>query len=130
RAKLTKLDEWNDRRRAVAAGYLAGLRDVPGLTLPFVPEWAEPVWHLFVVRHAQRESLQQRLTKAGVGTLIHYPVPSHLSGAYVDAGWQKGAFPIAEELADTVLSVPMGPHLPKEQADYVVGELCGAVKLL
>lgn len=130
RAKLKKLDEWNDRRRAVAAVYLAGLRGGSGLTLPFVPEWAEPVWHLFVVRHAQRDSLQQRLAKAEVGTLIHYPVPSHLSGAYADAGWGKGAFPIAEGLADTVLSVPMGPHLPKEQSAYVVGELNSAVKIL
>jgi dTDP-4-amino-4,6-dideoxygalactose transaminase len=128
--KLKKLDEWNDRRRAVAAGYLAGLRGASGLTLPYVPEWAEPVWHLFVVRHGQRDILQQRLAKAEVGTLIHYPVPSHLSGAYADAGWKKGAFPIAEGLADTVLSVPMGPHLPKEQAAYVVAELNSAAKML
>jgi dTDP-4-amino-4,6-dideoxygalactose transaminase len=123
RVKLKKLDEWNDRRRAVAAQCLAGLQDASGLTRPFVPEWAEPVWHLFVVRHPRRDALQQGLTGAGIGTLIHYPVPPHLSGAYADAGWKRGTFPIAEELAGTVLSLPMGPHLSAEQTSFVVGEM-------
>ena len=78
RVKLKKLDEWNGRRSKVAEGYLAKMRGSAGLTLPFVPEWAEPVWHLFVVRHAKRDALQAKLTEAGVGTLIHYPVPPHL----------------------------------------------------
>jgi dTDP-4-amino-4,6-dideoxygalactose transaminase len=122
RAKLKKLDEWNGRRSKVAEGYLAKLKDVPGLTLPFVPSWAEPVWHLFVVRHPQRDAFQERLTQAGIGTLIHYPVPPHLSGAYADAGWKAGAFPLAEAMANSVLSLPIGPHLAREQADQVVKE--------
>jgi dTDP-4-amino-4,6-dideoxygalactose transaminase len=122
RAKLKKLDEWNGRRRKVAEGYLAKLKGVPGLTLPFVPSWAEPVWHLFVVRHPQRDAFQERLTQAGIGTLIHYPVPPHLSGAYADAGWKAGAFPLAEAMANSVLSLPIGPHLAAEQADQVVKE--------
>ena len=120
RVKLKKLDEWNRRRREVAARYLAGMSGLNGLTLPFVPAWAEPVWHLFVVRHSQRDTLQQRLTATGIGTLIHYPVPPHLSGAYAAAGWKRGAFPVAEELADRVLSLPMGPHLSGEQTGQVV----------
>ena len=130
RVKLKKLDEWNGRRRAVATRYLADLRDLPGLTLPFVPVWAEPVWHLFVVRHPNREGLQQALTEAGIGTLIHYPVPPHLSGAYADRKWAPGAFPVAEALANTVLSLPMGPHLPEDQADQVVRKTAEAVKNL
>lgn len=123
RVKLKKLDEWNDRRRTVAAQYLAGWHDTSGLTLPFVPAWAEPVWHLFVVRLPGRDGVQQKLTEAGIGTLIHYPVPPHLSGAYADAGWKRGAFPVAEEMANSVLSLPMGPHLSEEQTGYVVDEL-------
>ena len=114
RTKLSKLDEWNDRRRNVAALYLTELGGVANLTLPFVPEWAEPVWHLFVVRHPKRDALQQKLAAADIGTLIHYPVPPHLSGAYADGRWSRGSFPVTEELSDTVLSLPMGPHLAKE----------------
>jgi dTDP-4-amino-4,6-dideoxygalactose transaminase len=128
--KLKKLDEWNGRRAKAAAGYLARMSADNGLTLPYVPEWAEPVWHLFVVRHAQRELLQQRLGENGIGTLIHYPVPPHLSGAYADAGFKPGAFPIAEELSRTVLSLPIGPHLTKEHAAQVVTEMNNATKIL
>jgi len=120
RVKLKKLDEWNARRRDVAARYLTGMTGLAGLTLPIVPAWAEPVWHLFVIRAARRDALRQELTEAEIGTLIHYPVPPHLSGAYADAKWNRGAFPIAEGLADTVLSLPMGPHLPPAEADFVV----------
>jgi dTDP-4-amino-4,6-dideoxygalactose transaminase len=130
RVKLKKLDEWSHRRCAAAGQYLAELGGAPGLTLPFVPEWAEPVWHLFVVRHPCRDALQHKLTAAEIGTLIHYPVPPHLSGAYVDAGWARGAFPIAENLADTVLSLPMGPHLSREQAGQVIGETNRALRSL
>jgi dTDP-4-amino-4,6-dideoxygalactose transaminase len=127
RVKLGKLDEWNDRRRATAARYLAGLSGMADLILPFVPAWAEPVWHLFVVRHPQRDSLQQKLTASGIGTLIHYPVPPHLSGAYADGKRARGAFPIAENLAETVLSLPMGPHLTAEQAAAVIETVKGTV---
>ena len=128
--KLKKLDAWNARRRGIAARYLAELDKVPNLTLPLVPDWAEPVWHLFVVRHPKRDALQQKLAAADIGTLIHYPVPPHLSGAYADGKWTRGAFPVAEELADTVLSLPMGPHLSNEQTRFVTAEVSGASKTL
>ncbi len=118
RVKLRHLDAWNQRRAAVAARYQAALP--AGLTLPWVPEWAEPVWHLYVVRHPQRDRLQQALNDRGIGTLIHYPVPPHLSGAYAGPQWPRGAFPVAEQLADTVLSLPMGPHLREEQVEQVL----------
>ena len=121
--KLEKLDVWNARRRNVAALYLAELDKLPNLTLPLVPEWAEPVWHLFVVRHAKRDALQQTLAAADVGTSIHYPVPPHLSEAYADEKWTRGKFPITESMANLVLSLPIGPHLSREQADLVVEAL-------
>ncbi len=120
RVKLKKLDEWNNRRRAVAARYLAELRGAANLTLPVVPAWAEPVWHLFVVRHPQRDGLQRKLTEADIGTLIHYPVPPHLSGAYLEAGIRRGTLPLAETIAETVLSLPIGPHTTMEEAGQVV----------
>jgi len=123
RVKLAKLDAWNERRCAIARRYLEALRDVKDLVLPFVPTWAEPVWHLFVVRHPRRNQLQQQLTEAGIGTLIHYPVPPHLSGAYADAGWGRGRLPVAEAMADTVLSLPIGPHLTTHEADTVMTAL-------
>jgi dTDP-4-amino-4,6-dideoxygalactose transaminase len=130
RIKLRRLDEWNERRRAVAARYLERLAGVDGLGLPVVAEWAEPVWHLFVVRHPQRDALQERLSEAGVDTIIHYPIPSHLTGAYA-AGFAEGGLPVAERLADEVLSLPMGPHLAPEDAERVtvaVRESVGALE--
>ena len=123
RVKLKKLDEWNERRRDVARYYLKGLEGVRGITLPFVPDWAEPVWHLFVVRHPDRDNLQSGLTDLGIGTLIHYPIPPHLSGAYSEGKWRRGSLPVAEILSDSVVSLPMGPHVTEEQARDVISAL-------
>jgi dTDP-4-amino-4,6-dideoxygalactose transaminase len=120
RVRLRHLDAWNRRRSAVAVRYLHGLAGCPGLILPQVPEWADPVWHLFVVRHPQRDALQQHLKQDGIGTLIHYPIPPHLSGAYAGEGWQAGAFPLSERLAQQVLSLPCGPHLGAEEVSYIM----------
>lgn len=127
RVKLKHLDAWNKRREVVAKQFLRELKPVSGLVLPHVPDWAEPVWHLFVVRHPQRDVLQQKLTAAGIGTLIHYPVPAHLSGAYEDLGWKRGSFPLAEAAADTVLSLPIGPHITPEQVRLVIEAVNAAV---
>jgi dTDP-4-amino-4,6-dideoxygalactose transaminase len=118
RVKLRHLDDWNERRRSVAARYLERLDGIEGLTLPAVPDWAEPVWHLFVVRHPDRDDLQKRLAEAGVDTIIHYPIPPHLTGAYA-AEFEGAVLPVAEQLADEVLSLPMGPQLPLDDADRV-----------
>lgn len=127
RVKLARLDEWNARRREAAAIYLRALEGAAGLVLPHVPEWAEPVWHLFVVRHPRRDDLQRHLTEAGVGTIIHYPIAPHLSGAYAGGGWRAGAFPVAERLAREVLSLPMGPHLGTEDLHRVIDAVHGAL---
>lgn len=122
RVKLKSLDDWNARRRRLAAMYLETL-DTGALTLPFVPDYADPVWHLFVVRHTKREALQQRLNEADIGTMIHYPVPPHRQQAYVDHGINPGALPIAEAIANEVLSLPIGPHLSPEFASEVISAL-------
>lgn len=110
RVKLEVLDDWTDRRRAIADAYTEGLTD-SGLILPHVPDWAEPVWHLYVVRTPARDALQARLTEAGIGTLIHYPIPPHMQGAYDGLGIPADALPLARDLAQEVISLPMGPHL-------------------
>jgi dTDP-4-amino-4,6-dideoxygalactose transaminase len=120
RVKLKKLDEWNSRRSAAAARYLSKLGGTSVLKLPFVPEWAEPVWHLFALRHLRRDELQDSLSKVGIGTLIHYPIPPPLSRAYTRAGWNPGDFPVAEEIAKEELSLPIGPHLEPESQQVVI----------
>lgn len=130
RVKLGKLDEWNTRRQTLAQKYLQGLAGTPGLILPQIPDWAEPVWHLFVVRHAQRDALQAKLAEAGVGSLIHYPVAAHLAGAYADLKLARGTYPVAENLADTVLSLPMGPHVDSAQSDAVIAAVRSAAAAL
>ena len=120
RVKLNYLDEWNKRRNDIAVFYLESLAGLPELTLPYVPDWALPIWHIFPVRHPRRNDLQQYLKSKGIDTLIHYPVPPHLSDAYSEMRYDKGTFPIAEDIADTELSLPMGPHLTLDDAWYVV----------
>jgi dTDP-4-amino-4,6-dideoxygalactose transaminase len=116
--KLKHLDEWNARRAASAERYTAQLSDT-GLILPTVPNWAAPVWHQFIVRSCRRDALASALNAAGIQTLIHYPVPPHLQQAYADMGLPRGSLPIAEQLADEVLSLPMSPHLSPAQLDAV-----------
>lgn len=120
RVKLKYLDLWNARRQQIAGYYLEALADTD-LTLPYPPEWAEHVWHIFAVLHPERDLLQQHLQQQGIGTLIHYPIPPHLQAAYRELGYGEGAFPISERIHRQELSLPMGPHLTQEQAERVVG---------
>jgi dTDP-4-amino-4,6-dideoxygalactose transaminase len=127
RVKLRHLDEWNARRKALASEYLSQLSDssfqhvsISGFQLlPSVASWADPVWHLFVIRHPMRDALQEKLSNDGIQTVIHYPVPPHLSGAYAGMGFKRGDFPIAEKLAGEVLSLPIGPHLTSGSIEVV-----------
>lgn len=113
--KLAHLDAWNDRRRAIAARYQAAFRDT-ALILPAPPQAADPVWHLYVVRTPHRAALQAHLAARGVQTLIHYPCPPHKQGAFQDMGLD---LPLAERLANEVLSLPIGPHLSLNQVETV-----------
>src|SRR5262245_35915713 len=128
RVKLPRLDAWNEHRRRLAARYDDKLTGIAGLGLPRTPQWAEPVWHLYVVRAERRADLSMALDKAGIGSLIHYPIPPHLQQAYTDLGLPKGSLPLAERLADTVLSLPMGAHMKPEAVDEVAAVVRAALQ--
>lgn len=123
RVKLARLDEWNARRQRLAEQYLAGLEGLADLVLPNVAPGCVHAWHLFVIRHPERDRLQKRLAEANIGTLIHYPIVTHLTEAYSALGYQAGAFPVAERVAADVLSLPFGPHLAKEHSEYVIAQI-------
>ncbi|MDE3199770.1 MAG: DegT/DnrJ/EryC1/StrS family aminotransferase, partial [Acidobacteriota bacterium] len=120
RVKLRKLDEWNARRNAAATKYFEAFKDKKDFVLPYVPEWANPVFHLFVVRTKKREEMMEFLKSRGVSTLIHYPVAPHMQEAYRQLGWTQGSLPLTEELHREVLSLPMGPHLKPEEIEAVI----------
>ena len=121
RVKLAKLDEWNARRVKNSEQYLQSLSKNSSLTLPFVPDWAESVWHLFVVRHPKRDALQKHLKLVNIETLIHYPIPPHLSGAYAKVSNSLGYFPISESISSQIISLPISPHITKQDI-YVILE--------
>jgi dTDP-4-amino-4,6-dideoxygalactose transaminase len=134
RVKLRHLDAWNARRTKIASSYLTQLAALDSrLILPGAPDWSEPVWHLFVIRHPQRDALQAKLTEMGIGTLIHYPVPPHLSGAYaqtIGRTYPTGSQPLAEEFGNRVLSLPIGPHLTESQTEAIVAGVRSSVASL
>lgn len=109
RVKLKHLDEWNGRRKAIASEYSRQLIR-PDVELPQVPDWCEPVWHLYVIKSPRRDDLQEHLTKSGIDTLVHYPVPSHRQGAYQQQFIGK-TYPLADDLSARCLSLPIGPHM-------------------
>lgn len=119
RVKLKHLDEWNMRRMKIASAYLDSLGGLEELILPSILDSTEPIWHIFPVRHSKRDDLQKYLKNKGVDTLIHYPVPPHLSGAYAELNIPKGTFPIAEKIALSELSLPIGPHLSLDDVEYI-----------
>lgn len=120
RVKLAHLETWNARRRAVAGRYLEALADAP-VKLPVVADGAEPSWHLFAVRSDDRNALQAELARAGVQTLVHYPVPPHRQPVY--ATLPTAPLPVSERIAAQVLSLPIGPHLTPAQVERVVDAL-------
>ena len=117
--KLRDLNRATDKRRHIAARYLAGMAGLP-LVAPHVPDWAEPAWHLYVVRHLDRNAFQERLKERGIGTLIHYPVPPHRQPAYAELSYPSGAFPIAESIHREVISLPLWPGMSEIQIDRVI----------
>jgi dTDP-3-amino-3,4,6-trideoxy-alpha-D-glucose transaminase len=129
RVKLRRLDAWNHRRRQIATRYLEVLEGIPDLVLPRAAHGSDAVWHVFPVLHPERDWLARQLGQAGVGTLIHYPVPPHLSGAYRDSGFRRGDFPMAEQIAREELSLPLHPHMTAEQVEEVAGSVCLAACL-
>ena len=116
RAKLRRLDRWNEARRKKAALYNSLLK---GVLCPTEAEYARHVYHQYVIRTAHRDDLKRFLADQGIGTLIHYPVPVHLQEAYRDLGLSRGALPVTERCAGEILSLPLYPELPDEQISEV-----------
>lgn len=127
-AKLTRLDAWNEARRAAAAVYSRFLGGVDGVRLPITAEGNMHVWHLYVVRVANRDRVLARLQIAGISAGVHYPVALHLHGAFSDLGYRPGSFPVAEAAAEQILSLPMFPGITLEQQERVVSVLAEAVR--
>lgn len=121
--KLKHLSRWTASRQAIASAYLNGLQGVGDLILPTTKPNATHVYHLFVIRTKRRRELAEALTKQGIGTLIHYPIPPHLQECYQSLGHKRGDFPIAEEIADTALSLPIWPGIRESQLTFVIEQI-------
>ena len=121
--KLKKLAADNAKRNAVATLYNEQLLGVGDLQLPTMARGATSVYHLYEIRTSKRDQLQEYLTEKGIGTMIHYPVPPHLQQAYADVGYKKGDFPIAEDIAETCLSIPLSSYLSLTNIQEVVDQI-------
>jgi dTDP-4-amino-4,6-dideoxygalactose transaminase len=128
RAKLARLEKWNELRRQAADRYAEFLADIPGVRVPSSAAGNEDVWHLYVIRVPERDRVLAALAEAGIGAGIHYPTPVHLTAAYADLRLPPGSFPAAEHAAGEILSLPMFPHLKAEQQEYVAETLSRAVR--
>lgn len=117
RVKLKYLDQWNQRRKTFAQFYLNAL-SASSLILPITANFADPVWHLFVIRSTARQEFMQHLTEKGINTQIHYPIPPHKQQAY--QAMNHLSFPISEKMHEEVVSLPIGPHLSQSQIEKVV----------
>jgi len=118
--KLPLLEGWTRARRGLADHYAEGLDGVGDLRLPQVPMASEPVWHLYEIRTKQRDPLARFLDTRGIQTGLHYPTPIHLTPAFAHLGYRSGDFPVAEQLAGELLSLPLYPGLDADQVDLVV----------
>ena len=118
--KLCHLDAWNERRREIAQLYSKHIHH-PEIVIPFVPNWITPVWHLYVVRTPHRNRLQQYLRECQIETMIHYPIPPHLQQCY--QGLQSNSQPIAEQLSEEILSLPISPSMGDAEIEYVISSL-------
>ncbi len=120
RIKLKRLDDWNRARRKNAAYYNKFLSEISSVTLLTEAEFTDSVYHLYVILVNDRDKLQKFLDSKGIETGLHYPLPLHLQKAYEHLGYKKGAFPVTENIADHLLSLPMFPELTQDQIEYVV----------
>jgi dTDP-4-amino-4,6-dideoxygalactose transaminase len=121
--KLKYLTEWTRQRQTIAGWYTEALQGIGDITLPLTLPGATHVFHLYVIRTKFRDALQEYMTSREIGTLIHYPIPPHLQKAYADLGYKKGDYPIAEEIADTCLSLPIWPGMTFDQVKEVVSSV-------
>jgi len=120
RTKLPLLNEWNARRKKIASTYLNRLNHISEIGLPTISNHSQSSWHLFVIKHHDRNELKERLLRNGIETGIHYPVSPCSSDAYKHMEYHSTSYPIAEQLAQTVLSLPIGPHMSNEKIQNVI----------
>ncbi len=118
--KLKYLDKWNERRRAIAHQYSEAFRDIEDICLPSSPPYSRGVYHLYVVRTAERDKLKNFLQEKGVGTGLHYPLPLHLQDSLRDLGYQEGALPVSEKTAREIISLPLYPEMEDTEVGYVI----------
>lgn len=118
-AKLPHLDKINEERRKIANRYLNDIKNTQ-IVLPYIPEYANPVWHIFGIRCKRRTELETFLNERGIGTNKHYPIPMHLQECYKALGFKKGDFPVAEEISETELSIPMYYGMSDAEVQYVI----------
>ena len=128
RAKLARLEDWNQRRAAAAQRYHQLLGALPVITLPQQAAGNQDVWHLYVIRVPQRDRVLEQLNAAGIQAGIHYPQPVHLTGAFAHLGYGAGSFPVAEQAAGQILSLPLHPHITAAQQHYVAEVLAAALE--
>ena len=121
-AKLPHLNRMNEERRKIAQKYIDGINNEE-VILPYIPEYANPVWHIFAFRCKRRDELEKFLNDAGIGTNKHYPIPMHLQECYKDLGFKEGDFPLAEEISATELSIPMYYGMTDEEVQYVIDKV-------
>ena len=120
RVKLRHLDQWNQERRRAAQWYDRRLQGLPRVRTPQIASWAEPVYHLYVVRVPERDRVLAHLHEHGVGAGLHYPVPLHLQPAFAHLGHRPGDFPVTERIAQEIISLPLYPEITEAQVDRVV----------
>ncbi len=118
-AKLKRFDHWNKRRQKVAKQYIKLLRKIDGIVTPITRCERTHVYQTFTIRVKKRDEICQKMQSQGIGVLIHYPIPLHLQKAYAELGYKKGDFPVAEQVAQEILSIPMFPHMTGKQIEYV-----------
>ena len=126
-AKLKRLPDWNAKRQQHAERYRQLLGKCESVVLPNEPDWSKSIYHLFVIRVADRERLKDYLGAAGIGTGIHYPIPLHLQKAYSTFRYKRGDFPVTERVASEILSLPMFPGLTEDMQARVAGQTAECV---
>lgn len=122
RVKLGYLDEWNNRRSEIANNYLKNIKD-KNIILPQTINGSEPVWHVFVIRNKNRKQIEEKLNEKQIGHIIHYPIPPHMQDCYINLGYKSDSFPLAERLANEIVSLPIGPQFNNKSINIVIGAI-------
>jgi len=122
RIKLRNLDKWNEERRRIAQKYIYGISNTK-VIMPSEIDYVKHVWHLFAIRTEKREELKSYLNDNGIGTNIHYPIPMHMQGAYIELNIQEGTLPISEMISKEIISLPMWYGMNDEEINYIIDKI-------